>query len=110
MRHHAHGQEILIAQGVAAVVVGVDQAEEGGVRVLVLDLGAPVHGLGRDQGGIDQHDAFIRVDEAGRAAAVEGIDKYAWRQFFALAKACDSDACCAASSRHGRLLCTPYML
>ena len=94
--------EILVAQRVAAVVVGVDQVEKGSARVFVVDLGAPIDGLRWDQRGIYQNDPFFGVDEPWGAATVVGVEKDPRCQLFTLAQTGHPDPYGTASSCHRR--------
>jgi len=92
--------EILVAQRMAAVVVGVDQVKKGSTRVFVVDLGASIDGLRWDQRGIYQHNPFFGVDEPWGTATVVGVEKDPRRQLFPLAQTGHPDPYGTASSCH----------
>jgi hypothetical protein len=103
MRQHLHRHEVLVAQRVAAVVIGVDQIQERRVGKFLLDLGAPVDRLRRNQRCVDQDDALFGVDEPWGASAIVRVDKNAGRQLFALTEPCNPDPDCASASGHDTL-------
>jgi hypothetical protein len=97
---HLDRHEVLVAQRVAAVMIGVDQQQKRLARILLLDLRAPIDRLRRDQRRIDQHDALLGVDEAGRTAPVKCVDEHPGRQFLPLSQPRHADSHCTASTRH----------
>src|SRR4051794_13680297 len=100
MRNHLNWHEVLVAQGVPAMMVGIHQIEKCLAWILVFDLFAPVHCLLGDQGRIDQDDTFFSMDKARGTAAIVVVDKNAGGQLFALTQAGHTNSHRTSTSCH----------